>query len=182
LPKKILATIYEVERQQFNNLLCRQIKCPEQKEEIQQAVYSLAHWLNGSNTKDQIAARAEFKRCYESIMLQEQKEKMSTNQQPHDIVDVNSSDPMPPETGPEYDNDKIANLSSEIEGWLGEDAKIIKNKHGDKIFISKNGLRRVRFDLKNTKPHNNPHGHVEELVDGTWVKSGPIYPYDIPHN
>ena len=104
LPQKILAPIYEAERQQLNNLLCRQIKYPEQKEEIQQAVYRLAHWLNGSNTKDQIAAKAEFKRLYESIMLQEEKVKISTNQQAQDIVDINSSDPMPPD--PEFETEK----------------------------------------------------------------------------
>ncbi len=58
------------------------------------------------------------------------------------------------------------------------------NKHGDKIFISKDGTRKIRFDIKNpsNKPETNipdrPHGHVEELKNGDWIDVGPhrIYP------
>lgn len=51
-----------------------------------------------------------------------------------------------------------------------------------KYFISADGKRRVRFDINNTYPHNNVHGHIEEFVNGSWQKSGPIYPWDVPHN
>ena len=77
---------------------------------------------------------------------------------------------------------KVGDLAKDIKGWLGNDAKVITNKNGDKIFMSSNGARRVRFDINNTSPHNNPHGHVEELINGKWVKSGPIYPSDVPNN
>ncbi len=68
-----------------------------------------------------------------------------------------------------------------VEDYLGEGAKMIENLEKDLIFISKDGRKRVRFDLNNPKPHRNPHGHVEELINGKWQKSGPIYPVDVPH-
>ena len=66
--------------------------------------------------------------------------------------------------------------------WLGSEFRAITNKSGDKVFLSVDGTKRVRFDLNNTAPHKNPHGHVEQLVNGKWIKSGPIYPTDVPHN
>jgi len=77
---------------------------------------------------------------------------------------------------------KITDLVKDMKDWLGNDAKVITNKNGDKVFMSSDGTRRIRFDINNTSPHNNPHGHVEELINGKWVKSGPIYPKDVPHN
>ena len=53
------------------------------------------------------------------------------------------------------------------------------NKAGDKVFINKAGTWRVRFDINNPSPHQNPHSHVEELTSGKWLKSGPIYPTDV---
>jgi hypothetical protein len=79
-------------------------------------------------------------------------------------------------------NQKISNAVQSISDWLGPDVQMKTNKSEDKIFLSANGDRRVRFDLNNPSPHNNPHGHVEELINGHWVKSGPIYPSDIPNN
>ena len=68
----------------------------------------------------------------------------------------------------------------EAKEWLGDDAKIITNKSGDKIFLSKDGTRRLRFDLNNPKPHSNPHAHVEyKTGSNTWHKSGPIWPKDV---
>jgi hypothetical protein len=58
---------------------------------------------------------------------------------------------------------------------------MIKNKAGDSVFLSKDGTRKVRFDLKHPAPHSNSHGHVEEFIKGKWNKSGPIYPIDVPH-
>ena len=77
---------------------------------------------------------------------------------------------------------KVDDLAKNIKDWLGKDAKVITNKSGDKVFISSDGTRRIRFDINNTSPHNNPHGHVEEFINGKWVKSGPLYPVDVPHN
>lgn len=77
---------------------------------------------------------------------------------------------------------KVDGLAKEMKDWLGKDAKVITNKSGDKVFMSSDGTRRIRFDINNTSPHSNPHGHVEQLVNGKWVKSGPLYPVDVPQN
>ncbi len=77
---------------------------------------------------------------------------------------------------------EIVQLEKRISEWLGEGTKFIKNEAGDPVFLSKDGKRCIRFDFNNTKPHNNPHVHVEIKVDGKWVKSGQIYPTDVPHN
>ncbi len=45
--------------------------------------------------------------------------------------------------------DDAANLAK---SWLGKEAKVVTNKAGDNIFMSKDGLRKIRFDIK------NPHG------------------------
>ena len=65
------------------------------------------------------------------------------------------------------------------ESWLGKEAKGITNKAGDNIFISKDGLRKIRFDMKNS--HGDaPHIHLEEFVKGKWNDAIPgthrIYP------
>ncbi|MFA6119205.1 MAG: hypothetical protein WCT85_06040 [Parachlamydiales bacterium] len=65
--------------------------------------------------------------------------------------------------------------------WLKEDYRIITNEAGDKAFLSKDGLRRVRFDFNDAVPHKNIHAHIEIKVNNKWIKSGPIYPIDIPH-
>ena len=74
----------------------------------------------------------------------------------------------------------IDNQVKEAKEWLGDDAKILTNKSGDKIFLSKDGTRRLRFDLNNPKPHSNPHAHVEyKTGSNTWHKSGPLWPKDV---
>ncbi len=77
---------------------------------------------------------------------------------------------------------EIVRLEKRISEWLGGGAKFIRNEAGDPVFLSKDGLRCVRFDFNKTKPHNHPHAHIEIKVDGKWVKSGQIYPIDVPHN
>jgi hypothetical protein len=77
---------------------------------------------------------------------------------------------------------KVVQLEKKVSEWLGEGAKFIRNEAGDSVFLSKDGLRCVRFDFNRTKPHNNLHAHVEIKVGGKWVKSGQIYPTDVPHN
>lgn len=64
--------------------------------------------------------------------------------------------------------------------WLGSNVRTITNRAGDKVFLSDDGLRRIRFDIRNPAPHTSPHAHVEEFVNGRWVKSGPIFPRDVP--
>jgi RHS repeat-associated protein len=80
----------------------------------------------------------------------------------------------------------VDELSKEIAEWLGSDSRVITNDSGDKIFLSKDGTRRVRFDMNRPNPHNNPHMHFEELIDGKWKSASPdisqIYPRDVPHN
>ena len=75
-----------------------------------------------------------------------------------------------------------AQLEKQISDWLGEGTQLMRNKAGDPVFLSQDGLRCVRFDFNKTKPHNNLHIHVEVKIDGKWVKSGQIYPTDVPHN
>ena len=55
-------------------------------------------------------------------------------------------------------------IAQQTKEWLGSDARIITNKSGDKIFMSDDGTKRVRFDINNTTPHNNPHAHIEEFI------------------
>lgn len=77
---------------------------------------------------------------------------------------------------------EVVQLEKRISEWLGEEAKLIRNEAGDPVFISKDGLRCVRFDFNYPYPHNQPHAHVEVKVDGKWIKSGQIYPIDVSHN
>jgi len=83
-------------------------------------------------------------------------------------------------------NQKITEVANNITNWLGDGTTVKTNKHGDKIFLSKDGTRRVRFDMKNPSPHNNPHGHTEQLINGKWKSIDPkidqIFPKDVPHN
>jgi hypothetical protein len=78
------------------------------------------------------------------------------------------------------DSDKIEETIQGIEDYIG-DGKVIRNDNGDLVIVSSDGQRRVRIDLKNPHPHQNPHGHVEEKINGQWDKSGPVYPKDVPH-
>jgi hypothetical protein len=60
-------------------------------------------------------------------------------------------------------------LSQLIKDFLGDKVRIITNKKGDKIFISVDGQRKVRFDVK--YPHGDePHMHVQVKDSfGEWV-------------
>jgi hypothetical protein len=78
-------------------------------------------------------------------------------------------------------NQKISNAVQSMSDWLGPNAQVRTNRSGDKIFLSENGNRKIRFDLNNPSPYANSHGHVEEFVNGHWIKSGPIYPNDLPN-
>ena len=71
-------------------------------------------------------------------------------------------------------------LSHKLKNWIGKDAKVITNKSNDIIILSKDGNRRIRFDYNNPSPHKSPHSHIEEYKNGKWVKSGPLYPSDVP--
>lgn len=74
---------------------------------------------------------------------------------------------------------KVGNVAKQVQKWLGKDYKTITNKAGDNIFMSKNGLRKMRFDIKNS--HGDaPHIHLEILKNGKWRDAIPgthrIYP------
>ena len=75
---------------------------------------------------------------------------------------------------------RIENVTRDITNWLGEDFTVITNRHGDKVFMSKDGLRIFRADLIRSKPHLSPHAHLEYYVGNQLVKSGPIFPWDVP--
>ena len=74
---------------------------------------------------------------------------------------------------------KIGQIADSVSEWLGEGARVVKNDAGDYLFLSKDGTRRIRFDINRPYPHQSPHGHIEELVGSKWVKSGPIFPKDV---
>jgi len=71
---------------------------------------------------------------------------------------------------------RVAEAAKAIRDWLGDGARIIKNKDGDMVIINRGETRRVRFDINNPYPHQEPHGHAEEFIAGKWRKSGPVYP------
>ncbi len=51
--------------------------------------------------------------------------------------------------------------------FLGDGYRTITNRAGDKIFMSKDGLRKIRFDFRN--PHGDlPHVHLEVFRNGRW--------------
>ncbi|HSW86750.1 MAG TPA: hypothetical protein VLG49_04525, partial [Rhabdochlamydiaceae bacterium] len=76
---------------------------------------------------------------------------------------------------------EVVKLEKQISDWLGEGAQLIRNKASDPVFLSKDGLRKVRFDFNRPAPHENPHLHIEHLVDGEWQEISRIYPSDVPH-
>ena len=81
---------------------------------------------------------------------------------------------------------KIANASLKVqEGykfitqWLGEGSRAIIKDSGDLILMSKDGLRKMRFDIIN--PHGYPpHMHLEIFRNGKWRNAIPgihhLYP------
>jgi len=73
---------------------------------------------------------------------------------------------------------------SSVKAWLGEDCRMITKDAGDIILMSKDGLRKLRFDIKNS--HGYPsHVHLEILKNGKWKNalSGVhhLYPKGINH-
>jgi len=76
---------------------------------------------------------------------------------------------------------KVIQVEKKISNWLGEGTKFIRNKAGDPVFLSKDGLKKVRFDFSRPNPHKSPHMHFEHLIDGEWQEISRIYPSDVPH-
>ncbi|MEW6609825.1 MAG: RHS repeat-associated core domain-containing protein, partial [bacterium] len=69
--------------------------------------------------------------------------------------------------GKNVDVDNIGNVAKKVEKYLGKDYKVITNQKGDKILLSKDGTRRIRFDMKNTHG-DRPHVHIEEKIGRHW--------------
>lgn len=67
-------------------------------------------------------------------------------------------------------NGEVAGEPSKvIKDFLGDKAEVKTNKSGDKIFISADGQRKVRFDIKHSYG-DKPHMHVEvKDSKGEWV-------------
>ena len=76
---------------------------------------------------------------------------------------------------------KINFIKTQLELWLGKGSMMIFNKYRDPIFISKDGLRKLRIDLLNPHPHQFPHIHFERFNGNKWREIARIYPCDVPH-
>ena len=87
---------------------------------------------------------------------------------PSSIIEGEASGPAT--STPKMPSSSISGASdivSKIGEWLGEDFKSIVNKAGDKILLSKDGMRRFRVDINN--PHgDSPHIHLEIKINGKW--------------
>ncbi|HCJ83138.1 MAG TPA: hypothetical protein DHV52_02235 [Parachlamydiales bacterium] len=75
----------------------------------------------------------------------------------------------------------IKALENDISYWLGENTKLIYNKSGDIVLLSKDGQRKLRFDFIKPAPHKNPHLHFEQLINGEWEEISRVYPNDVLH-
>lgn len=74
---------------------------------------------------------------------------------------------------------RIQRAAKAIEEFLGGKPEILDyNKHGDLFMVR--GNKKVRFDIKNTHPHPEPHFHLQRrTASGNWVKATPSkrYPF-----
>jgi len=81
--------------------------------------------------------------------------------------------------GKQSPNNKISHLEGKLSEFLGKESKMIRNRAGDPVFLSKDMERRVRFDFKN--PHGDiPHMHIEKKINCKWkdaTSKHRIYPY-----
>ncbi len=84
-----------------------------------------------------------------------------------------------PKLGIEQKANLVDDAANEARSWLGNDYEVIKNKAGDDIFISKDGLRKIRFEIKNPGG-DAPHIHLEIFKRGKWRDAIPgthrLYP------
>jgi len=77
-----------------------------------------------------------------------------------------------------FTDNKVSELAVHMKEWIGKDPKVIINSSKDMIILSKDNKRRIRFDINNTSPHQNPHVHLEYNTNGKW-KSERYYPKDV---
>ena len=52
----------------------------------------------------------------------------------------------------------ILHLVETISDWLGKGTKLIRNKAGDPVLLSKDADKRIRFDFLRPDPHNACRG------------------------
>jgi len=65
-------------------------------------------------------------------------------------------------------NEKVSQANRTVQEYLGKDYKIMTNNQGDKIFLSNDGNRKVRFDYKYSHG-DKQHVHIEEKdISGKW--------------
>jgi hypothetical protein len=76
------------------------------------------------------------------------------------------------EIGRTLSNQKVTETANSFANWLGDGTTIEINKHGEKIFLSKDKTRKIMFDMKNPYPHNN-YGQAEQFIDGKWQEVAP---------
>lgn len=107
----------------------------------------------------EIVAKAVFK------ISENDEENCCQNEQ--DLVDYRKWDINVEATAAKDGGELVDNVAKQAKNWLGKDYKVITNKAGDQIFMSKDGLRKIRFDIKNTHG-DKPHIHLEEFVNGKW--------------
>ena len=61
----------------------------------------------------------------------------------------------------------VGDAAASARNFLGGGYKAITNKAGDTVLMSKDGLRKMRFDFNNTSG-DLPHVHIEQFVNGRW--------------
>jgi hypothetical protein len=74
----------------------------------------------------------------------------------------------------------VDEVAIQLKQWLQEDYNVITNKSGDKVFLSKDGLRKVRYDFINSHG-TQPHMLIEIKVNDEWIDAADIhriYPKD----
>ena len=73
----------------------------------------------------------------------------------------------------------VGDAAASARNFLGGGYKAITNKAGDTVLMSKDGLRKMRFDFNNTSG-DLPHVHIEQFINGRWRDAIPgahrIYP------
>ena len=73
----------------------------------------------------------------------------------------------------------VQETAKSVKQWLSKGSRAIINDSGDLVLMSKDGLRKMRFDIKN--PHGYPtHMHLQVLENGKWRDAIPgthhLYP------
>ena len=73
----------------------------------------------------------------------------------------------------------VGDAAASARNFLGGGYKAITNKAGDTVFLSKDRLRKMRFDFNNTSG-DLPNVHIEQFINGRWSDAIPgthrIYP------